>query len=1189
MKKITIMILMTGIIFFTAVLMTGATESQDMLIIENNYVPMLEKSDLPYTFKNLNFIVVEWNRVQQQTAEKLGIPFTLIDKNISKEQSYYIFELRYQQNVPAEWTHTILYRNDKDIVIRISPDKAEEWISKGYHAIRIMHRQYQWAKAPAYIPYTCGYTALVADLLSRTTQNQWLDWDKKISGVDPVTIGTNNYYIRTRNSPQLFNGSNLGKAYDFALQQAQNYHYGSNIEQDTYPYPYSSQTWKNLVLTIPGQTNPNDIVILSAHYDSTSGSASTNAPGADDNGSGSVTLYEAMRILRQYRFQRTIKIIFFTGEEQGLLGSEAYVNDHPISSILGVVNMDMFGWDGNDDRCFEIHAGTMTSSQDVGKCFSDSIDSYSINLTYDFLTTDAGGGSDHVSFWNVNVGAIEILENGDSNSQPGGCVGVDWNPYYHTTEDTIAHLNVPYVYDISRAGLATIAGMAVPIQACFTIAPTLTATPALLQVDLSWTAVTGASTYRVYRSTQGCQGQWFEQTETAGTSYSDTNVIGNTPYYYYVEAVSSDGFCVSTMSNCASATPPACISCAGYQQDSAIITSISGGDNDVYPDNCESPTARVTVENIGSGTALNTQVTISSSAPFITITTPMPITIGDIPHNGSANASFTFAVGAGTTTATCMQSGSFSVLVQSQGQNPAEQDSFTFIYEIDYILGNKHWAFEPDTGLEGWTVNSGNWTLSSVRINPGGSTRSVHASHFSYNHCDVMQSPVFEPTATSQLTVPNWYSIQPVTNNAWYDRANAHVINTETSTRTLISPVSGKLYQTGNFYDFGGSCQIHSEPGWAGDTGGNTWGNSVFDLSPFTTQKLSLELRYITDSTIPKEGIYVDDIIATNVKFEACDQQKNICGASLQPFNLQKPHVNDSSSPKANGIIDTDETVQLDSRLENVGSATATSVIGELTTTAPIVINNANAVFSDIDADANQLCTTCYSLTAPSANRPATHWDFTVTENVLADNFGPAPYQHTYHVGESFSDVPVLNEYYIENIFHSGVTSGCTSTTFCPAAYVSRNQMAKFICLSMNKKAQNSCLTSSCAGLFSDVPASNPFCSFIESLYNAGIVSGCQSSPLHYCPNNFTQRQAMAKIVCNSMNVAEPNSCITTTCSGIFADVSSSNPFCPYIEALYNGGIVSGCQSSPLLYCPNNNVQRQQMAKFLALGFSLSL
>jgi len=121
------------------------------------------------------------------------------------------------------------------------------------------------------------------------------------------------------------------------------------------------------------------------------------------------------------------------------------------------------------------------------------------------------------------------------------------------------------------------------------------------------------------------------------------------------------------------------------------------------------------------------------------------------------------------------------------------------------------------------------------------------------------------------------------------------------------------------------------------------------------------------------------------------------------------------------------------------------------------------------------------------------------------------------------------------------------------------------------------------------VSSSNVFCNFIEALYYAGVVSGCQASPLAYCPSNFVQRQAMAKFICLGMQVAVPGSCTTSACTGIFGDVTASNPFCGYIESLYASGIISGCQASPLLYCPYNNVVHEQMAKFLVNAFNLSL
>jgi len=78
---------------------------------------------------------------------------------------------------------------------------------------------------------------------------------------------------------------------------------------------------ENVVCELPGTTTPSNIVIICGHLDSTSPSPQTNAPGADDNASGSATVIEAARVMSHYYFDNTIRFICFGGEEQGLYGS----------------------------------------------------------------------------------------------------------------------------------------------------------------------------------------------------------------------------------------------------------------------------------------------------------------------------------------------------------------------------------------------------------------------------------------------------------------------------------------------------------------------------------------------------------------------------------------------------------------------------------------------------------------------------------------------------------------------------------------------------------------------------------------------------------------------------------------------------------------------------------------------------
>ncbi len=99
------------------------------------------------------------------------------------------------------------------------------------------------------------------------------------------------------------------------------------------------QPMSNIIGRIPGTTKPDEYVILSAHFDSWDG-----ASGATDNGTGTVTMLEAMRILKQVlpKPQRTILIGLWAGEELGLVGSRVFTEDHPevMKGLQAIFNQD---------------------------------------------------------------------------------------------------------------------------------------------------------------------------------------------------------------------------------------------------------------------------------------------------------------------------------------------------------------------------------------------------------------------------------------------------------------------------------------------------------------------------------------------------------------------------------------------------------------------------------------------------------------------------------------------------------------------------------------------------------------------------------------------------------------------------------------------------------------------------------
>jgi len=95
------------------------------------------------------------------------------------------------------------------------------------------------------------------------------------------------------------------------------------LEVKTHDYP-NAETW-NTIAEIPGSDKKGEVVMLGAHLDSWHGGT-----GATDNGAGSIVAMEVVRVLKALGVQpkRTIRIALWSGEEEGLLGSRAYVAQH---------------------------------------------------------------------------------------------------------------------------------------------------------------------------------------------------------------------------------------------------------------------------------------------------------------------------------------------------------------------------------------------------------------------------------------------------------------------------------------------------------------------------------------------------------------------------------------------------------------------------------------------------------------------------------------------------------------------------------------------------------------------------------------------------------------------------------------------------------------------------------------------
>lgn len=260
----------------------------------------------------------------------------------------------------------------------------------------------------------------------------------ELSGEIETTIDGISYQISSRN--KYYEGNE--KAASYLKQKLQSY--GLNTQEQIV-----SATCKNIIAEQTGQSFPDKKYIICAHYDSQPQDAVS--PGADDNASGVSVVIEAARILSKYETQYTVVYALWDEEEYGFIGSLHYArtaveND---DTILGVINLDMIGWDSNDDGKVDIVVDTSANSIQLADATIQVNGIYDIGLDPSIYKINLA--SDQWSFWHNGYKAILIIENRD---------GGDFNDYYHSKDDLLVHLNQSYLHNISKLSIAALASLA---------------------------------------------------------------------------------------------------------------------------------------------------------------------------------------------------------------------------------------------------------------------------------------------------------------------------------------------------------------------------------------------------------------------------------------------------------------------------------------------------------------------------------------------------------------------------------------------------------------------------------------------------------------------------------------------------------------------------------------------------------
>jgi Zn-dependent M28 family amino/carboxypeptidase len=238
-----------------------------------------------------------------------------------------------------------------------------------------------------------------------------------------------------------------------------------------------------------GTERPNDVVIITGHIDSRVTDVmnfTSDAPGANDDGSGTAAVIEAARVLSKHKFPGTIVYAALSGEEQGLYGAKVLANYAKAQgwNVVTDINNDIIGNTcSSDGMCDSTHARVLSEgprsqgqeelaakthslggendapSRNISRFLDSLADRLNIGLDLRQIwrTDRFGRGGDHIPFLELGYPAARLnvaIEN------------YDWQHQDLRTEngkrygDTIDHVDFPYLAKMTKLNVAALAAIA---------------------------------------------------------------------------------------------------------------------------------------------------------------------------------------------------------------------------------------------------------------------------------------------------------------------------------------------------------------------------------------------------------------------------------------------------------------------------------------------------------------------------------------------------------------------------------------------------------------------------------------------------------------------------------------------------------------------------------------------------------
>ena len=266
------------------------------------------------------------------------------------------------------------------------------------------------------------------------------------------------FHTRHSASATGLSAGEIGAARSWLIDQLRGISPRLQVETDSFVFPFGNRPTaaQNIIATLPGRSDPPQVIIISAHYDSRTvdiGDVRSAAPGANDDGSGVVAVLELARAIAPQSMDATFKFILFAGEEEGLFGSLhlAGILRKDGVRIIAMLNNDIIGnVSGPDGQRVDNHVRIFSGDPDGGPSrglareaktiVEGALPGFGVELVA--ALDRAGRGGDHIAFHYAGYPAIRFIE------------AVENLAHQHGPNDRVEFMDMAYLANVVRANLA---------------------------------------------------------------------------------------------------------------------------------------------------------------------------------------------------------------------------------------------------------------------------------------------------------------------------------------------------------------------------------------------------------------------------------------------------------------------------------------------------------------------------------------------------------------------------------------------------------------------------------------------------------------------------------------------------------------------------------------------------------------